>query len=194
MNDGREIRQPTVVNGRECSTCTVCCTILPVNTRELRKTANVLCQHCDEGRGCRIYESRPVVCRGFYCEWLLSSQVPATWRPDKSGIFVERIAREHIEEIPEGYAGEYAISLMLLRPDAIDRPALIETIVEYIARRVATFLTIPGPPGYLPAQIFLNELMETAVAKRDFAGIMIIVRQALAALSRQEFNRVPDFD
>ena len=193
MEDRNDIRQAAVVSERECGACTVCCKVLPVATKELKKTANVLCQHCDEGRGCRIYDRRPVVCRGFYCEWLLNSQIPATWRPDKSGIFIERIAREHIEEIPKGYADDYAISFMLVRPDAIERPALLETIAHYVTRRIATFLTIPGPAGYLPAQIFLNEFLENAAIKRDFAGMMATLRQALAALSRQEFERAPEF-
>lgn len=193
MKDGKDIRQTAVVSGRECGACTVCCRILPVATKELKKTANVLCQHCDEGRGCRIYDARPNVCRGFYCEWLLNPQIPATWRPDKSGIFIERIAREHIEEIPKTYAGDYAVSVMLLLPKAIERPAVIETIADYVLRRVAIFLTIPGPPGHLPAQIFLNEFLEDVAAKRDSAEMMVILRQALAALSRQEFERVPGF-
>lgn len=194
MNDKTKIRQPVVIGGRQCGACTVCCTILPIDTKELKKTANLLCQHCNEGQGCRIYDTRPVVCRGFYCEWRLDPQIPATWRPEKSGIFVERIAREHIEEIPAGCAGDYALSFMLVRPDAIERPALVETIAEYITRRVAVFLTIPGPAGYLPAQIFLNEFLESAAIKRDFAGMMVTLRQAFAALSRQEFERVPHFD
>lgn len=188
------IPQRALVSGRQCGTCTICCRILPVNTKELRKTANLLCQHCDEGRGCRIYDTRPVVCRGFYCEWRLNPQIPATWRPDKSSIFIERIAREHIEEISEGYADAHAISFMLLRPDAIERPALVETIADYVVRRVAVFLTIPGPAGYLPAQLFLNEVMESAVAKRDLAGMIVILRRVVAALSRQDFERVPGFD
>ncbi len=194
MNNTIRTGQTAVVSGRECGACTVCCRILPIHTEELRKTANLLCQHCDEGRGCRIYESRPAACRGFYCEWLLNSQIPATWRPDKSGIFIDRIARQHIEDIPKTYAGDYAISFMLLRPDAIERPAVIETIADYVIRRVAVFLTIPGPAGHLPAQIFLNEVMETAVARRDAVGMIFVLRQALASLSRQEFERVPDFD
>jgi len=194
MKDGTEVQKPAVVSGRQCGSCTVCCKILPIHTEELRKTANLLCRHCDEGRGCRIYDKRPAVCRSFYCEWRLNPQIPATWRPDKTGIFIDRIAREHIEEIPEGYAADFAISFMLFRREAIDRPAVSETIADYVSRRVATFLTIPGPAGHLPAQIFLNEFLENAVAKRDFAAIMVTLRQALAALSRQEFERVPDFN
>ena len=194
MSDSRGIREPAVVNGRQCGACTICCKILAINAKELKKTASVLCQHCDEGRGCRIYATRPEVCRGFYCEWRLNPQIPATWRPDKSGIFIDRIAREHIEEILGVYAGDYAISFMLLRSDAIERPALFETIAQFIVKRVAIFLTIPGPDGHLPGQMFLNEVIESAVAKHDREGMMIIIRQAVATLSRQEFERVPGFE
>ena len=191
MEYARDTRQTAAVSGRACGACTTCCKILPINSRELKKTASVLCRHCDEGRGCRIYDKRPEVCRGFYCEWRLNPLIPATWRPDKSGIFVERVAREHIEEIPEGYAADYAILIMLLRPDAIDRPALSETIEEHVVRRVATFLAIPGPTGYFPAQVFLNEALKSAVAKRDREGMMVVLRQTLATLSRHAFEKCP---
>jgi len=184
--------QPELLSSRQCGACTLCCRLLPINTEQFRKTANALCRHCNEGRGCRIYESRPGFCRGFYCEWRLNPQIPATWRPEKSGIFIERIAREHIQDIPDTYDSVYGVLFMLLRQDAIDRPALIETIAGYIFRRVPVFLSIPGPAGYLPAQIFLNEAIESAAARRDLGGMMIIVRQALEALKRHEFEPVPD--
>jgi hypothetical protein len=182
-----------IVPGRQCGACTVCCKLLPVNTDGLRKTSNVLCSHCDEGRGCQIYERRPRVCRDFYCEWRLNPQIPATWRPDKSAIFIQRISREHIEEMPRGYDSDYAILLMLLRPDAIERPAVVETITDYIFRRIPTFIGIPGPPGHLPTQIFLNDAVQSAAATRDFTAMTIILRQALAALHQDKFDPVPDF-
>ena len=81
---------------------------------------------------------------------------------------------------------------MLLRPDAMERPALIEVIAEYIFRRVPTFLSIPGPAGHFPAQVFLNEAMANTAAGRDLHGMMTIVRQAFESLNRQGFDRVPD--
>ena len=182
-----------LLNGRECGACTVCCRILPVNTEGLRKTANVLCAHCDEGRGCRIHEARPRLCRDFYCEWRLSPNLPATWRPDRSGVFVQRIAREHLADIPPRYDAAYAVLFMLLRSDAIERPALIETIADHVLRRIAAFLAIPGPAGYLPAQIFLNEAMESAATQHDLHAMTVIVRQAAEALKRERFDPVPDF-
>jgi hypothetical protein len=185
-------QEPAILSGRQCGACTVCCKLLPISTAEFKKTTNVLCVHCDEGRGCRIYQSRPGFCRSFYCDWRLNPQIPATWRPDKSGIFIQRIAREHIGEIGENYRSDHAILFVLLRPEAIERPALIDSIADYVSRCVPIFLSIPGPAGYLPAQIFLNAMMENAVARRDLHEMMIIVQQALEALKQQEFEPVPD--
>ena len=185
------MNQPAILAGRECGDCTICCRVLPISTERFRKTTNELCKHCDEGKGCRIYQSRPGFCRDFYCGWRLNPDVPATWRPDRSGIFIQRIAREHIEEIPDAFDSGYALLFLLLRPDAIDRPALIETIADYVIQRVPAFLAIPGPVGYLPAQIFLNEAMESAAVKRDLNTMMMIIRQALEALKRQQFEPVP---
>jgi len=185
-------QEPAILSGRQCGACTACCKALPISTEAFNKTANVLCTHCNEGQGCRIYQSRPGFCRSFYCDWRLNPQIPATWRPDKSGIFIQRIAREHIEEIGENYNTAHGVLLVLLRPDAIDRPALIDAIADYVSRRVPIFLSIPGPAGYLPAQVFLNEVMENAVAGRDLNAMTILVRQALEALKREEFEPVPD--
>jgi len=186
-------QHPVILTGRHCGTCTICCTLLPISTERFRKTANQLCKHCDDGQGCRIYQSRPDFCRNFYCEWRLNPQIPATWRPEKSGIFIQRISREHIEGIPDTYDSPYALIFVLLRPDSVERPALVETIAGYVYRHVPVFLALPGPVGYLPAQILLNEAMEAAVAQRDPGAMTIILRQALQALKRQEFEAVPEF-
>src|SRR5262249_40538218 len=34
------------------------------------------CQHCDVGKGCRIYDQRPKLCADFACLWLQSHQRP----------------------------------------------------------------------------------------------------------------------
>jgi len=183
-----------VVGGRECGACTICCKVLPIRAPEFRKAANVLCEHCDEGRGCRIYQTRPKFCRSFHCEWRLGPGVPATWRPDKSGIFIQRIPREHIEELPPEISSEDAIMFMLFRPDAIERPALAELVSGYIFRRVATFLAVPGPAGYLPAQMFLSEVLNDVVRAGDMGKMSVMIRQAVAALQRQQFERAPEFD
>jgi hypothetical protein len=41
----------------------------------------VLCLHCQTGTGCTIYERRPNVCRGFFCEYLLNAELGEEWKP-----------------------------------------------------------------------------------------------------------------
>ena len=38
----------------------VCCRTLKIDVPELKKLADVLCEHCADGAGCKIYERRPV--------------------------------------------------------------------------------------------------------------------------------------
>ena len=40
---------------------------------------------CRPGHGgCAIYESRPSICRGFTCQWLIDPTYPEELKPDKS--------------------------------------------------------------------------------------------------------------
>ena len=57
------------MSDRTCGSCTACCKTHPI--AELNNPAGVWCQHCDVGKGCRIYERRPQECIDFQCDWLL---------------------------------------------------------------------------------------------------------------------------
>lgn len=67
-----------------CGGCTLCCKLLDIV--ELAKPANQWCSHCEVGKGCRIYETRPGPCRDFECLWLESQRerrpLPPELRPD----------------------------------------------------------------------------------------------------------------
>jgi hypothetical protein len=52
----------------------------------LGKPQDVLCTHCEVGQGCRIYDARPAVCRGFFCDYLLQPMVGEHWYPARSGM------------------------------------------------------------------------------------------------------------
>ncbi len=53
---------------RVCGECSACCKALGV--QELNKPPGKPCRHQKGGPGCRIYESRPLSCRGFVCAWM----------------------------------------------------------------------------------------------------------------------------
>jgi hypothetical protein len=70
------------VPGRQCGTCTLCCKLLGIKV--LNKPELTWCEHCKPGKGCGIYESRPEVCRTFYCGYRLSPTLGEEWYPAKS--------------------------------------------------------------------------------------------------------------
>ena len=73
--------------GRECGTCTACCTVLAI--AELQKPARWACSHvaCDR---CGIYERRPQSCRDFNCVWLRGAIAgDESLRPDKLGLLFD---------------------------------------------------------------------------------------------------------
>ncbi|TKW70576.1 MAG: hypothetical protein DI543_28680, partial [Bradyrhizobium icense] len=58
---------------------------MEINEPELKKPVDVLCKHCT-GHSCSIYDSRPSVCRGWYCVWRVEKDLPDDMRPDKCGV------------------------------------------------------------------------------------------------------------
>jgi hypothetical protein len=75
-----ETKMPNSVPGRSCGQCSLCCKLAKVD--ELDKPEGVWCRHCAPGRGgCTIYETRPPVCRNYFCSWILDSRLGPEWYP-----------------------------------------------------------------------------------------------------------------
>lgn len=75
------------VPGRNCGTCTMCCKLLAVPP--LEKPRGKWCEHCVQGTGCGIYETRPEECRAYYCAWITSPEMGPEWKPELSHFIVE---------------------------------------------------------------------------------------------------------
>jgi hypothetical protein len=69
------------------------------------------------------------------------------------------------------------------------KPALIEYMMKLISRRTAVYLAMRGPEGFSDVSVFVNEYMTEAVAKRDRAAFVKFVRDALAQMTRNKFDR-----
>jgi hypothetical protein len=50
---------------------------------ELAKPTARWCADCEQGTGCRVYDTRPPSCRNFQCFWLMSEDFPEEMRPDR---------------------------------------------------------------------------------------------------------------
>ncbi len=69
---------PIPVAGRQCGDCAMCCKLGSI--KEVNKPDGQWCQHCSTRKGCDIYETRPEVCRTYYCYYMLST-LNEDWRP-----------------------------------------------------------------------------------------------------------------
>jgi hypothetical protein len=173
-----------LVAGRACGTCTVCCYALPVDTPELQKLPGVVCGNCT-GRGCRIYDSRPAPCRGFYCGWRLLPDLDEDWRPDRCGVLIT----PQTVDIPAEFELRDGIEIMILGgEDAVRRPGFVETVCLFVRKRVATFVSIPGPEGFFAAKVLVNKSLREAAAKGDRAGAESLLLQLVDRAKDHEFR------
>lgn len=82
----------------KCGSCTACCRVYAIP--DLNKRAGPWCQHCDVGKGCRIYEARPKLCADFACLWLQSHErgqgLPDALRPDRCKVVFSPTTNEDI--------------------------------------------------------------------------------------------------
>jgi len=96
----------TPVPGRNCEGCTLCCKIFAIP--EMPKQRHEWCRHCDIGKGCRIYDTRPETCRDFFCGYLLMPNLPEHWKPSRSRMVLTW----------ESHANRMVINVDSGRPDA----------------------------------------------------------------------------
>jgi hypothetical protein len=143
----------TLVPGRDCGTCTVCCTWPTIDKPEIQKESGVTCKHCT-ATGCAIYETRYPICRSYFCAWRCMDMFDESWRPDRSGV----LAYVETEGIGEQFNFSIGIGLMLLdNPIKIVRQRWFQDfVVTGIMNSIPLFLSVPGPRGHQAATLSLN--------------------------------------
>jgi hypothetical protein len=157
-----------VIEGRECGSCNACCVALTIEDPALYKVQGYRCPNLNGENGCGIYPTRPHTCRIFECGWRLLKFVKPTMRPDKSDVLIR---------IRSGADG-MGIVVSLLSRAALKAEGLAETVAAAVAAGRPVFLDVPGPPGHTSAVGRIDEVLADAVAARDKAGILEILRQA----------------
>lgn len=169
--------QPAVhlVPGRSCGKCNACCRYYDVAA--LKKPAGQLCQHWKKSGGCTIYETRPDVCRNFYCVWLQNASLDDNWRPDISGF----ILREIRTGIPAHFVHRIGVVFELCGPNSsINTDRFIQAVASQIAQRVPVFLSLTR--NEKAATILLNDRMERAVASQQRPALVSALTAVLADL------------
>lgn len=92
-----------VVTGRACGTCALCCKV--VSIPELEKAAGEWCRHTLPRRGCGIHATRPYICRGAYCEWMICTGLGPEWKPERAkfALFKTNGGRRLTAHVDPGY-------------------------------------------------------------------------------------------
>lgn len=161
--------------GRECGSCSACCTIAAVASTELTKPPNSACPHCEGAGGCRIYASRPIACQESYCGWRIYPELGADWRPDISGVLI--LTEPDAPRAPGGRPG---LKFVLLRDDAVIAPSLVGYITALVSRDVPVSIAVLGPTGHWPVKAFVNrtvrEALRTFDSKRVEHALLTVVR------------------
>lgn len=168
-----------LVPGRECGDCTVCCTVMAIDKPEIQKEAGVTCRHCVGG--CTIYATRPPLCRQYYCGWRQLPILDDSWRPDRSGVYVE------VEPL-EGTTG---LSLVLVgNPLKIVRqPWFIDFVTTGVKGSAPLVLGIPGPKGHQGASLLLNTKEMHQAALHSRARVKELLEKELKRLSAHDFPK-----
>lgn len=155
-----------LVPGRECGECKVCCVTPSIDTPEIQKLAASPCRY-SLGGGCDIYDSRPPVCRAFFCGWRRSAAVPDDWRPDISGIFAV------LEANTDPQFGPLAVALKLLADPlaTIRKPTFIDFVIRNLGNKIAVTLMLPGAKGMQSPRLSLNNPLMMEAAARSHAEV-----------------------
>ena len=168
----------TLIPGRDCGACTVCCTWPTINKPEIQKVSGATCRHCTAA-GCGMYETRPPVCREFFCAWRTVDIFDEDWRPDKSGVmpYVET------EGISEGFDLATGIGLMLVgNPLKIVRQRWFQDfVVTGVMNSIPIFISLPGPRGHQAATVSMNseemlEAIKRGAVKDALESVVKILR------------------
>lgn len=167
-----------LVPGRDCGGCTVCCTVMAIDKPYMQKAAGVTCRYCT-GDGCAIHDSRPELCRDYHCGWRQLPFLDDSWRPDRSGVFVE------VEEAD----GETVISMVLIGNPlkTVRQPWFIDFVAWGVGNGVPLYLGVPGPPDHQGASLPLNTVQMADAAKGPRARVKDMLELELKRLRAHDF-------
>lgn len=115
----------TLVPGRSCGSCTVCCQVLEI--KALAKPAGVLCEH-NTGASCGIYRDRPRACAKWFCLWRKIGALPDELRPDRSGVI---LSLENDPTADDPFLRTRIVCRAVYSSDDLDRWEAIEAVAMF---------------------------------------------------------------
>ncbi len=151
---------------RTCGPCNVCCKVYAIDDPELKKPPGVLCGHCLPGAGCSIYQTRPKICREYFCGWLQLPNLDESWRPDLCNIFIELKPDppEHYRHVLPDAPLAFKFTLLGdVKPDKLGELAL--SVASLVASDVPVIVAAAAPPNRFGPSILLNPALKSTAAE-----------------------------
>lgn len=165
----------SLVEGRACGSCTVCCTALKIDEPDFKKLSGVTCSHCVNGVGCSIYDRRPNVCQAWHCGWRRYPWLSAEMWPQQSGILVR------VRRVPEGAppGTKPGLTFQVLTSQlALYETRVCNAVGTAILNAIPTYLGVSAPAGFEGRLVYLNDILEDALRRSDGAEIKRQLRRA----------------
>jgi hypothetical protein len=166
-----------VVPGRSCGTCSLCCKVVSIPL--FGKPAGTWCSHSRPGKGCGIHASRPFVCRGAFCEWMISKGLGPEWKPDvaKFALFVREDGHHLTAHVDPGFAGAwqrepYYRQFKIWAAQGLQRRPRIQVIDIMIGEQVTVVL----PDRDVPVGIVAEDEALEYQHSLDLPGHVVAVR------------------
>lgn len=166
---------------RKCGECSACCIRLTIDVPELQKHADVPCQELSAVGGCRIYDTRPNVCRNWYCGWRFLDYLDDDWRPDRSGVLLRL-------EADGGIAFQSLKSIKVFI-----HPELLRFVGSLVESGIPVFFVMPGKPGHTSVKLQLNEALTPGAKARSYDLMAAEVVKALEFGANFQSDPIPEF-
>jgi hypothetical protein len=137
----------------------------------------VTCRHCTQG--CTIYDTRPALCRDFYCGWRQLPILDDSWRPDRSGVFAELVPVDD----------QTGLSLVLVGNPlkTLRQPWFIDFVAIGVRGDFPLLLGIPGPRGHQGAELPLNTSQMLEAARSARGRVKDLLEKELKRLQAHDF-------
>lgn len=146
---------PSLVPGRGCGSCSMCCKLLAIQFLDPPKPQGQWCRHCKPGQGCGIWQARPQGCVDYFCDWRINAKLTDEWRPDRCGFLINHSAPDLPYEVivdpgrPDAWRKEpYYSALRRAAAVAVENS---QTIVILVGARRWLLLPeddVPVPPEH----------------------------------------------
>ena len=177
------------VSEKHCGACSVCCKELMFDIAATRILAGVMCPHAAPPNGCTIHQTRPQVCRAYFCGWHHLPSLGDDWRPDQSEVLIS--FREG--PAPDGKIDGIEFELVGAR-DRIFWPPLVAYIATLIVDNDPVYLSLPGGVGFQSPWVYLNNIpaLRDAIAERHFAKTATALSQALQVCIDYPKTKLPE--